>query len=347
MIDERAVETRVDLSIIIPVVERWGDLKRLYQEYSAEIESLGKTAEFIFVVDNRQQEVIPTLRQLQADSDQPIELLLLAGRFGESTSLMLGWARARGEIIVTLASYFQLDPAGLGKALALVESGTDLVVGNRSPRRDSLFNRAQTRVFHWIVNRMTKASFHDISCGFRVMRREVVREVSVYGGLHRFLPLLAVQQGFKVEELPIAQREEDVRTRYYGIALYVKRLLDILTVFFLLKFTKRPLRFFGVLGLLLSTVGLAITGYLGIYRILQVGPIADRPLLLLGVLLMVLGIQTLSLGLVGEIIIFTHAGKIRDYRVAEIVESPGRGGESQDLVSGEVGNVSRPAESRR
>ncbi len=288
-----------EVSVVIPVVERHGDLERLFSEYATEIEALGRTAEYIFVVDYREREVIPTLRALQQTSDRDVTLVLLGGTFGESSALTVGLERARGEIIMTVAAYFQVEPQGVRPAFAALDAGADLVAGRRHPRIDSLFNRAQAALFHAVVGWVTGTEFKDLSGGFRVMRRRVAEELNLYGGLHRFIPILASNQGFRVEELPIPQREEDAPTRYYGVAVYLKRMLDVLTIFFLMKFTRRPLRFFGLLGL---------------------GAIAGRPLLLLGVLLMVLGIQTLSLGLIGEIIIFTHARSIRDYQVAEVIE---------------------------
>lgn len=311
-----------DVSFVIPVVERRGDLRQLFEEYWQEVSRLGRRAEFIFVVDHRQSDVMPELRELQASTEAEMTLILLGGSFGESTSLTVGLKEARGAVVVTLASYFQVDPAGLGLALEALDEGDDLVVGRRFPRTDSLFNRLQTSVFHRIVNWMTGTKFQDISCGFRAMKAEVCQEINVYGGLHRFIPVLALRAGFRVRELSLAQRVEDLPTRYYSAPLYLKRLLDILTVFFLLKFTTRPLRFFGLVGLALLAVGGGITGYLGVFRILGMGSIGDRPLLLLGVLLVVLGIQTLSIGLIGEIIIFTHAREMRHYRVAEIIRKP-------------------------
>ena len=153
------------------------------------------------------------------------------------------------------------------------------------------------------------------------MRRPVANELQIYGGQHRFIPILAQVAGFHVVELPLEQRSEDTGTRYYGVAVYLKRLLDITTVFFLTRFTHRPLRFFGSIGLTLAGLGSLITLYLGVYRLLRLGPIAERPLLLLGVLMIVLGIQILSLGLIGELVIFTHARSARMYRIAEIVDS--------------------------
>jgi glycosyltransferase involved in cell wall biosynthesis len=311
-----------EVSVVIPVVERHGDLRNLFSEYAREIELLGRRAEFIFVIDHRQHSVVPELQEIQQATDQEVILIRLGGMFGESAALTVGMEQARGEIIVTVAPYFQVEPEGVRRAIRVIDDGADLVVGCRSPRIDSWFNRCQTRIFHWIVNLVASTKFRDISSGFRVVRRRVARELPVYGGIHRFYPVLALRRGFDVQELDLPQRKEDAATRYYGVAVYLKRLLDVLTVFFLVKFTHRPMRFFGVLSLLLAVPGLAITIYLGIYRLLGLGPIAQRPLLLLGVLLMVLGIQLLSIGLIGEIIVFTHARKLREYRIAEVIRRP-------------------------
>ena len=308
-----------DISVVVPVVERVGDLQKLFEEYSKEIANCGYSAEYIFVIDERQREIIPSLKALQQDSSDEVVLVVLRGFFGESTALTVGFRQARAETVVTLASYFQVEPAGLSGALNLLKQGVDVVIGTRYPRRDSLFNRLQSRVFHWALGALTATRYEDISCGFRVMTRKVGRELNLYGGLHRFLPILAERAGFKVQEIRIQQRSEDLGTRYYGFALYPKRLLDVLTVFFLTKFTRKPLRFFGLIGLVLGGLGIGITGYLGIHRLLGVGAIGDRPLLLLGVLMVVLGCQTLSIGLIGEIIIFTHARKLREYRIVETI----------------------------
>jgi glycosyltransferase involved in cell wall biosynthesis len=315
------------LSFVIPVVERHGDLAQIYAEYSDVAHEIGVTCEFVFVVDQRQSEVVPVLKELLTTARDPVEIVLLGGHFGESAALTVGLERARGEIVVTLASYFQVDPGGLPRALAMLEEGVGLVVGSRNPRTDSLFNRLQNSLFHRIVNVLTGGDFHDVSCGFKVMRRSLTEKLNIYGGLHRFLPVLVRQSGYAVRELDLPQREEDRQTRYYGLAVYFKRMLDLLTIFFLIKFTRRPLRFFGLLGAAVAALGGLITLYLGIYRLLGLGAIADRPLLLLGVLLMVLGMQTLSLGLIGEIIIFTHARSLRDYQVDKIIGCPGWDGE--------------------
>jgi glycosyltransferase involved in cell wall biosynthesis len=313
-----------DVSVVVPVVERHGDLAQLYREFAAELERLGLTAEFIFVVDDHLRDAVPVLRGIEADPERPIEIVLLGGPFGESAALTTGFHRARAERIVTLASYFQVEPAGLGPALQALDEGADLVAGRRYPRIDSPFNRLQTRLFHGIVRSFTRTDFHDLSCGFKVMRRRVARELSLYGGLHRFIPLLALHRGFAVREIPLSQRREDCATRYHGTPTYVGRLLDILNVFFLTKFTRTPLRFFGLLGLGLLALGFTIDLVAVLEKVFFATGLSDRAVLLLGVLLVVLGVQTLSLGLIGEIIIFTHARNVRDYRIAETIRNPSR-----------------------
>lgn len=308
-----------DVSVVVPVVERYGDLKQIYHEFSAELARLGKGSEFIFVVDDSQRGAVPVLRELQQSGEGEISIVLLGGSFGESAALTIGFDRARGDVIVTLAAYFQVEPRGLGAALDVLDEGVDMVAGRRFPRIDSFFNRMQSRLFHGFVRGLTKTGFHDLSCGFKAMKRRVGRELKLYGGMHRFIPVLALNRGFTVREIPMPQRSEDRRTRFHGTGAYLGRMLDILTIFFLMKFTRTPLRFFGLLGVGLFSAGFVIDLLVVAQKILLQREISDRPVLLLGVLLMVLGMQTLSLGLLGEIIIFTHARNIREYQVAEIL----------------------------
>jgi glycosyltransferase involved in cell wall biosynthesis len=316
------VESAPDVSVIVPIVERYGNLRQMVAEFAAEIARLGRNQEWIFVVDEAQRAVLPQLRELQRESPHEVVIVLLGGAFGESAALTVGLERARGVRIVTLAAYFQVEPRGVGAAFAALDAGTDMVVGRRYPRIDSRFNRAQSRLFHAIVRGLTATDFHDISCGFKVMKRQVARELNIYGGLHRFIPVLALNRGFTVHEVPLTQRDEDKSTRYHGAGVYLGRLLDILTIVFLMKFTRMPLRFFGLLGSALFAVGFLVDLLVAVQKIFLHTGLASRPVLLLGVLLMVLGVQTLSLGLVGEIIIFTHARHIREYQVAEVIRRP-------------------------
>jgi glycosyltransferase involved in cell wall biosynthesis len=308
------------VSVVVPVVERHDDLRQIFDSFTEVLRRDGRSCEFIFVVDGGQREVLPELRRLRDAHPAEVKVLVLGKTFGESAALTVGLESAKGDLILTVASYFQVEPEDVRRMFEPIETGdADIVIGRRHPRIDSPFNRLQSSVFHWMVRRLTSTEFHDISCGVRLMKRGVAEELSLYGDLHRFIPILAISRGFRVREESLRQRAEDRATRYHGAGVYLRRVLDILTVFFLIKFTRKPLRFFGLIGTGLFVVGLVITAYLAADRLIFQGSIGDRPLLLLGVLLMVLGVQSVSIGLLGEIIIFTHARNVKEYQIAEIL----------------------------
>ncbi len=314
------LETQVALSVVVPISDRHDDVRELYLRYSQELSETGYACEFIFVVDGPDHQALQTLRELKEEYPG-IQVITLHRRFGEATALAVGFERARGPVIVTLAAYFQVEPSEVRNAITkLTNEDFDLVISWRYPRIDSLFNRGQSWVFRQLVHLLTGTRYHDITCGLRAMKRKVAEEIALYGDLHHFFPLLAYQRGFKVVEVPVQQSRRDVNRRVYNPGLYLRRLLDLLTLLFLFKFTRKPLRFFGLVGSGLFGSGTIITGYLGLYRLLGFGGIADRPLLILGVLLMVLGIQLFSIGLLGELIIFTHAREVKEYQVEEILQ---------------------------
>jgi glycosyltransferase involved in cell wall biosynthesis len=306
------------LSVVIPISERYDDLREIYLQYAREILSSGLAHEFIFVVDGPDRGALATLQGLK--KEHPAILVVTLGRwFGEATALAAGFEVAKGEMIITLPAYFQVEPSEIQRLLKeFVEREQDLVIAWRYPRIDSLFNRFQSRVFHGLIRLLIGTNYQDISSGLRVMKRKVAQEIRLYGDLHRFLPLLAHQRGFKIAEVPVQQSPHDAKKRIYGPGVYLRRLLDILTLFFLYKFTRKPLRFFGLVGSGVFCAGAILTAYLGIDRILGV-PLASRPLLILGVLWMVFGVQLFSIGLLGEIIIFTHARDLKEYHTEQIV----------------------------
>lgn len=309
----------IDLSVVVPISERHDDLQRLYGEFAREVSSVGLSYEFIFVLDGIDLELLDTLRHMKAEHPG-ISVVALNRSFGEATALAAGFQRSKGRLIATIASYFQVEAHEIRRMLEYVlHDQEDLVVGWRNPRIDPLFNRIQSRVYHGIVRGLIGTKYHDISCGLRVMKRAVAEEISLYGDLHRFFPISAYQRGFRVAELAVQQSPLDAKRRTQRPGVYLRRLLDILTFFFLFKFTKKPLRFFGLIGSGVFAAGAIITAYLWLERLLGI-PLAGRPLLILGVLLMVFGVQLFSTGLLGEIIIFTHARGVKDYQVKEILE---------------------------
>jgi glycosyltransferase involved in cell wall biosynthesis len=316
---ETDAEGPIALSVVIPISERHDDLRELYDHYARELAATGQAFEIIFVLDRADPEALLALKALKKEHPA-ITVVTLSRWFGEATALSVGFEKARGTAILTLPSYFQVEPHQIhGLIQKLVEDDHDLVIGWRHPRIDAFFNRVQSRVFHWLVRLLTGTSYHDISCGVRIMKRTVAKEVQLYGDLHRFLPLLAHQRGFKIAEVPVQQSPRDAARRMLTPGIYLRRLLDVLTLFFLYKFTKKPLRFFGLVGSGIFGAGAIVNAYLGVDRLLGV-PLAGRPLLVLGVLLMVFGVQLFSIGLLGEIIIFTHARGVKDYQTRDILE---------------------------
>jgi len=312
--DDRGLQSLGLVSVVVPVVERADDLIALHRAFAGELDRCGVEHEFLFVFDGG---FVPpaALTQLSL-AGESIRIFSFARSFGETAALLLGIERSRGASILTLPAYFQVEPEGVGRLLEAVRDGADMAVANRSPRRDSWLNRVQSLAFHRMLGSLTARRFHDIACGLRVMRRDVAESLPLYGDLHRFIPALAVREGYRVDEVPVPQHPSDARIRVYGPGVYLRRLLDIAAFFFLAKFTEKPLRFFGLVGSLFFASGSALGLALLVDKAMG-QPIANRPMLLLAVLLLALGVQLIGLGLVGEIIVHLRAPHRRAYRVRE------------------------------
>jgi glycosyltransferase involved in cell wall biosynthesis len=302
------------VSVVVPVVERTDDLMGVYRAFARELESRSEEFEFLFVFDGRFAPP-PELVALSREKEG-VRILRFAREFGETAALRIGIEKSRGDLVLTLPAYFQVQPEGVGRLLDAIAAGADMAVANRSPRLDSWLNRMQSRVFHRIVGGVTDQQFHDMACGVRAMRRTVAEALPLYGDLHRFIPALAVREGYRVDEVPLAQHPDDARIRVYSPGVYFRRLIDIAAFFFLAKFTERPLRFFGLVGSVFLMSGAALSLVLLVQRFEGQG-IANRPALLLAVLLVALGVQLIGLGLVGEIIVHLRAPHRRAYRVRE------------------------------
>jgi glycosyltransferase involved in cell wall biosynthesis len=304
------------LSVIVPITERIDPINELFHEYKAGIESTGLSYEIIYVIDGNQTAVLKELIQLQ-ESEQ-LTIITLAREFGEATALTAAFSKATGETLLTLPAYRQIQANDIPKLVASLEK-SDMVLARRWPRNDSFFNRLQTRAFNFILRSFSSLKIHDAGCSARAFKRAVIEEVQLYGDLHRFFPIIAHQQGFRVMEIDIAQSPREAFRRFYSPGQYIRRSLDLLTVFFLVKFTKKPLRFFGLVGASLTGAGLVATLYLVAERLFFDVALADRPALILSSLLIVLGIQVIAIGLIGEIIIFTHARELKEYRIDKII----------------------------
>jgi glycosyltransferase involved in cell wall biosynthesis len=315
------------MSVVIPVGKRADDLEALHFDYREGLDRCGLTYEIVYVLDgNREErEQLVKLR----DAGEPIKIVTLGKSFGEATALMVGFANADGARLMTLPAYFQVESSELPK-LVVAGSDSDLVIAKRWPRRGSRLERLRRNGFHRLLRMITNESFTDLGCGVRLMSRRVAKEITIYGDQHRLLPVLAAQHGFTVKEIELAQSPRDEFRGRYRLREYAHRLLDLFTVFFLMRFTKKPLRFFGMIGSGTFVLGALVVAVLVVQRLGFDVALADRPALLLGCLLMVLGVQLFALGLLGELIIFTHAKDLKEYRVADIVDARGRRRERED-----------------
>jgi glycosyltransferase involved in cell wall biosynthesis len=319
-----AHEPAIGVSVIVPIGERHTNLAELHAQYARGVRAIGVPAEFIYVLDGNRTQAAAQLDSLTA-AGELIRIVQLSKPFGESTALMVGFEHATGSTILTLPAYPQIEVDDIPQLFAALDSA-DIVVCRRWPRAGGAFEMLRRRAFHALVNRMTRLQLHDLGCSARAMRRQVLEEVSLYGDQHRLLPALADRQGFRVREIDVRQSPQDRFEGHYRTREYAHRVLDLFAVFFLVRFTKKPLRFFGMAGATLLGIGSVLDLYLVIDRLVFDHSLANRPALLLSSLLVVLGLQLLALGLLGELIIFTHARGLKDYQVDRVVEFSGEAG---------------------
>jgi len=309
--------SHAEVSVIVSIFNAKDNIKDFYTSLTNALKSVDKSIEFIFVDDASNDGTFEKLKMLMKDDDK-VHIVRMRSTFGEAACLDAGLKYSKGDLIVYLSGRVNVDPSGIPAFLKKLDQGSDLVAGWRSPRKDSALNRGVSKVFNLLASWFLKQRLHDINSGILVTRREVLDKISFYGDLYNFIPVLAAGQGYKVAEEKIAQLPGSFRNSRYPKE-YVQRLLDIITVIFLTRYSKKPIHFLGFVGSLFGAVGLGIEVYLFIYRILGMGPIAGRPLLILGALLLVIGIQMISIGLLGEMIIFTHAGDVAEYNIEKII----------------------------
>jgi glycosyltransferase involved in cell wall biosynthesis len=312
----------VDLSVIVPVGQRHSDAATLYADYRRGLAATGCTFEIIFVLDGPRSTFAQGLQTLHAAGERFL-VIGLTRSFGEATAVMAGFARTSGRIVLILPAYHQVEASAIPRLVTAVND-CDVAIGRRWPRAGGPLGHFRRAVYHGLLGWVTRLQFNDIACGARVLRRQVLEEIELYGDQNRFLPYLADRHGFRVVEVDVAQSPKDRFTGTYAPFEYLRSLLDIFTVFFLVRFTKKPLRFFGMIGVSTFCLGALWMLVLIIQRQFLDQALADRPALVLASLLLVLGMQIFALGLLGELIIFTHARQLKDYHVAEIIhfESP-------------------------
>ncbi|HEV8111383.1 MAG TPA: glycosyltransferase [Planctomycetota bacterium] len=308
------------VSVIVPVTAPTAQVRDVVVALSAELERLGRDHEFILVFDGVRGAAWQDAQALVAERPRSVQVLGLQQSFGESMCLSAGYEKARGPILLTSPQYVQVDPAAIGPMLAELDRGADFVTSWRHPRVDPWLNRLQSALFNWVTRRIIHVKVRDLNCTFRVFRREVLDEMHLYGDMYRFLPAIAFRQGFRVTELQVRHLREWGGAGLFGIGVYARRLLDVVGMLFLAKFTLKPLRFFGAVGGLLAFLGACLCVEISIEHLIWHAGLYNRMIFIIGFLMIVLGVQIIGFGLVGEIIIYTQARNLREYRVEKVWE---------------------------
>jgi glycosyltransferase involved in cell wall biosynthesis len=298
-------QRKPEVSVVVPLYNEHLSLIRLYEELCASLDALGREWEVVFVDDGSSDGSFATLIRMHAERSN-VRVVRLRRNFGKTTALAAGFEEACGDVVVTIDADLQDDPAEIPRLLAKLDEGYDLVSGWKETRQDPWTRRVLSRAFNGMTGRLTGLHLHDVNCGLKAYRASLVRHLRIYGELHRFVPVLAYQGGFRVTEVAVNHRPRLHGKSHYGIERYLRGFLDLLTVSFIGRYRYRPLHLFGTLGAVLSTAGFGVLAYL---TALKVGgsAIGERPMLQLGALLIVVGIQLFSLGLITEIITKQHA----------------------------------------
>lgn len=290
-----------DISIVIPVYNEAENVPLLYRKLKDDLSSLDRTYEIIFIDDGSTDDTFAKLKEAQADDDR-IRIIKFRRNFGKAAALNTAFRQVKGEVVITMDGDLQDDSAEIPKFLDKIDEGYDLVSGWKYPRNDPITKTAPSKVFNKLTCWMTGVNLHDFNCGFKAYKREVTDALHLYGELHRYTPVLANYYGFNIAEVTVRHHPREFGKSKYGAKRVIKGLLDLITVKFLTSYASRPLHVFGVPGILSLLVGFFIGLYLVILKYLRDIALTERPLLLLSILLILLGLQFFSIGLLGEMI---------------------------------------------
>jgi glycosyltransferase involved in cell wall biosynthesis len=298
---ERQMSQTTVISLVIPLLNEEGSLDTLHEAVTQSVEPLSTDYEIIFVDDGSTDKSPSILEALHNRDPRHVRVIQFRRNFGKTAALTAGFARARGEIIVTLDADLQDDPAELPKLLAKLDEGYDLVGAWRADRRDPISKRWPSKLANTTVSLLTGIKLRDLNCGFKVYRREVVQDLKLYGELHRYIPVLAHWQGYRIAEVPVSHQPRRFGSSKYGLRRLTRSYVDFLSVLFLTTYLKRPMHLFGMAGSIFTAVGTIIMLYLAGLWVVE-GGIGWRPLLFFGITALVVGIQLISLGLLGEML---------------------------------------------
>ncbi|MEX1010830.1 MAG: glycosyltransferase family 2 protein [Balneolaceae bacterium] len=298
--ESRPSGSGVEVSVIVPLLDEAPSLKELASSVHTALE--GYTFELVLVDDGSTDNSWDVIRELRA-SFPAIQGIRFQRNYGKSTALQAGFEVARGRYVVTMDADLQDDPAEIPGLLAMLREGYDLVSGWKKKRKDPLSKTIPSRFFNFVTRWVTGIRLHDFNCGLKVYRREVIENIHLHGELHRYVPLLARWEGFgRISEKPVRHHERKYGRTKFGVSRFVYGFLDLLTLMFVSTYMNRPMHFFGSIGVFSLAGGIGINAYLAWMKLVHNEPLANRPLLILGVLLVVIGVQFFSIGFLGDMI---------------------------------------------
>lgn len=317
----------MEISVVVPVLNEEESLPLLYEQLVEALTEAGCDYEIIIIDDGSTDRSFEILRELQA-RDEHLRVVRFRRNYGQTAAFAAGFDRAQGELVITIDADLQNDPADIPALVSKMNEGYDVVSGWRLNRQDRFLDRRLPSILaNRLIGWVTDVRIHDYGCSLKAYRRDVLADVQLYGELHRFIPALAHAAGARVTEIPVSHHPRRYGKAKYGLSRTVKVFLDILAVRFLMSFSTRPIHIFGMLGLLSFLVGGLVLAYLAVLRVFLQQPIADRPLTLLGILLVMLGVQLVTSGLLAELVTRTYyesQGK-RIYTVREELGVAGNG----------------------
>ncbi|UCE05609.1 MAG: glycosyltransferase family 2 protein [bacterium] len=306
-----------EISILIPLFNEAESLPELFEKITLVFKQFKKRYEIIFIDDGSTDQSYEVLKNLY-QKDRRIRVYQFRKNYGKSAGLACGFQMARGQYIITMDADLQDDPEEIPNLMAKLNEAYDLVSGWKKKRHDPFIKRNTSKIFNRVTCWVSGLKIHDFNCGLKAYRNEVVKSLQVYGQLHRFIPVLAHWQGYRVGEVAVKHYPRKYGKTKFGFFRFAAGLFDLFTVIFLNKFKKRPLHLFGSIGLITFLIGMTINIYLAIEKIFAKGILSNRPLLFLGILLVIVGIQFISMGLLGEMITETQKKK-SDYSIKNIL----------------------------
>jgi len=309
-----------EITVLVPVLDEAGTVEELAARVAAVLDAERRSFEIVFV-DDGSRDGTPDRILAARGRDARVKLVRLRRNFGKAAAITAGFDHSRGAVIVTMDGDLQDDPEEIPRLLEMLDAGPfDLVSGWKKERHDPIGKTLPSRLFNWATRRLGQVDLHDFNCGFKAYRREVLEQVPVYGELHRYIPVLASRRGFRIGEIAVRHHARKSGRSKYGWDRFYKGLLDLLTVLFITKYTRRPLHLFGAIGLIAFGLGFAIDAWLAWQWAFHDEALSQRPLLIFGVLLMLAGLQVLTTGLLAEMTTHKTFRRTDSYSVKELVD---------------------------